>query len=459
MDPQTDTFKILMFPWLAHGHIFPFLELAKKTLSRKRFHIYFCSTAINFPSINSFVEKTSLASSIDLVQLHLQPSIELPPHYHTTKNLPSKLNLTLLKSFQTAKSSFSNIIDTIKPDLVIYDIFQPWAAKISSSRNIPAVHFAAFGAATSAFVHHHYVSRGDDCNFPFSTALCLKDQDRKTIDDLIEFLCANVFDGDRDVLFANYKLSTDAIVLLKTCRGFEGKYIDYVSDACGVKIVPAGPLVTGVCENAEESSEYVMKWLSKKNTCSTVYISFGSEYFLCKEEIDEIAKGLELCDVNFIWVIRFPVEEKDVSVEEALPEGFLDRVRDRGIVVSEWAPQANILAHRNTGAFISHCGWSSITESVYFGVPVIGMPMKLNMFIDAKMLVDVGACVEVKREGNGVYKGDEIANAINKVIVGKTGEGIRRKARELSEKMRTEEERALDETAEELWRICLQNKK
>ncbi|GFP85291.1 beta-d-glucosyl crocetin beta-1 6-glucosyltransferase [Phtheirospermum japonicum] len=433
-----------MFPWLAHGHIFPYLELAKQTLSRKKFHVYFCSTAINFPSINSFIEKTSLANSIDLVQLHLQPSIELPPHYHTTKNLPSKLSFTLLKSFQTAKPSFSNIIDTIKPDLVIYDVFQPWAAEISSSRNIPAVHFAAFGAATTSFFHHHCVSRDDDNKFPFSTALCLKDQERKTVDDLIEF---------------SYKLSTDAIVLLKTCRGFEGKYIDYVSDACGTKIVPVGPLVTDVCENAEESSEYVMKWLSKKNTCSTVYISFGSEYFLCKEEIDEIAKGLELCDVDFIWVIRFPVEEKEISVEEALPEGFLDRVRDRGIVVSGWAPQANILAHRNTGAFISHCGWSSITESVYFGVPVIGMPMKLNMLIDARMLVDAGACVEVNREGNGVYMGDEIANAINKVIVGEMGKEIRRRARELSEKMRTEEERALDETAEELWRICLKNKK
>ncbi|KAK6122652.1 hypothetical protein DH2020_043605 [Rehmannia glutinosa] len=300
------------------------------------------------------------------------------------------------------------------PDLVIYDIFQPWVAKIAVSLNIPAVHFAAFGAATVSFVHHHYNCWDD--NFPF-TALCLEDHEKKSVDALIEFLYANVFEEDKDVLFVNYRLSTE-IVLLKTCRGFEGKYIDYASAVSRTKMVPVGPLVTGVCENAEESSE-VMKWLSKKNQHSTVYISFGSECFLSKNQIDEIAKGLELSGVNFIWVIRFPVEEKNISIEEAIPEGFLDRMKNRG---------------KNR------------------------MPMKLNMYIDARMLVDAGACVEVKREENEVFKGEEVAKVINQVIVGKTGEVLRQRAQELSEKMRMEEEQALDETTKQLWQICLKNK-
>ncbi|KAL8486278.1 hypothetical protein ACS0TY_023112 [Phlomoides rotata] len=49
-----------------------------------------------------------------------------------------------------------------------------------------------------------------------------------------------------------------------------------------------------------------------------------------EEEIDEIAKGVELSEANFIWVIKFPVMEKIMSIEEALPQGFLDR----GLVVS-----------------------------------------------------------------------------------------------------------------------------
>ncbi|KAL0368268.1 UNVERIFIED_CONTAM: UDP-glucosyltransferase 29 [Sesamum calycinum] len=110
-----------MFPWLAHGHIFPYLELSRRLLIRKNFHIYLCSTPINSTSINTFIHNNNLSESIEVVQLHLQPSHELPPHYHTTKNLPSHLAFTLIKAFQTAESSFSDIITTLKPDLVILD--------------------------------------------------------------------------------------------------------------------------------------------------------------------------------------------------------------------------------------------------------------------------------------------------------------------------------------------------
>ncbi|KAK4477908.1 hypothetical protein RD792_017173 [Penstemon davidsonii] len=398
------------------------------------------------------MEKHSLNNSVELIEIHLKPSPELPPHYHTTKNLPSNLNFTLLKAFQTSSSSFSEIVSTLKPDLVIYDILQPWAAKISSLQGIPAVHFAAFGAATMSFVYHYYTSF--DANFPFKE-LFFKDHEKKSLDDMIDFYYANIFEKDKDVIFVNFKLSCD-VVLLKTSKGFEGKYIDYVSNKCKKEIVPVGPLVSDASEIDEESSE-ILKWLSTKKKYSTLYISFGSEYFLSKEEIEEIAKGLEFCGVNFIWVIRFPIGET-VNIEEALPKGFLVRVNERGKIVEGWAPQAKILAHESTGGFMSHCGWSSINESVYFGVPVIGMPMKLNKFIDARMLGDVGACVEVIRNENEVYKGEEIAKAINKVIFEKNGEELRRRARELSEKMKIEEEQALDETSEHLWWLCLKNK-
>ncbi|KAL8544731.1 hypothetical protein ACS0TY_005094 [Phlomoides rotata] len=65
---RRSNFKILMFPWLAHGHIFPFLELAKRILKIKNFHIYLCTTPINFSSIDAFIHANSLRNSIELVQ-------------------------------------------------------------------------------------------------------------------------------------------------------------------------------------------------------------------------------------------------------------------------------------------------------------------------------------------------------------------------------------------------------
>lgn len=46
----------------------------------------------------------------------------------------------------------------------------------------------------------------------------------------------------------------------------------------------------------------------------------------------EIAQGLELCNINFIWVIRFSVGDK-TSVEKTLPKDYLDKVGGRGLVV------------------------------------------------------------------------------------------------------------------------------
>lgn len=42
-----------------------------------------------------------------------------------------------------------------------------------------------------------------------------------------------------------------------------------------------------------------------------------------------MAHGLELSDVNFIWVIRFN-EGKKMKIKDGLPNGFLEKERDKG---------------------------------------------------------------------------------------------------------------------------------
>ncbi|KAL8519468.1 hypothetical protein ACS0TY_010412 [Phlomoides rotata] len=452
MDSENCSLSILMFPWLAHGHIFPYLELAKRISKKKNFHIHVCSTAINLSSINQFIHKNSLAESMQVVELHLEPSPQLPPHYHTTKNLPSNLKRTLLEAFQTAKSSFSNIIATLKPNLIIYDIFQPWVPDLASQLSVPAVHFTPFGAAVMSYVHHHYVTWKHDFPFP---ELRLQDHVKKSVDEFIEFARARFYNQDKGMIFVNFNKSSE-IALMKTSRGLEGKYIDYFSSIPNSRIIPVGPLVTSVDDKDDhihDEDTEILQWLSKKGQYSTVYISFGSEFFLSKEEIGEIAKGLELSGVNFIWGLRSPPGEKPNFAEEAIPGGFLERAGDRGRMVFGWTPQAKILAHGSTGAFLSHGGWSSINESMYYGVPMIVMPVILDAYVNAGMLGDAGAGVEVPRTGEAV------AEAINKVVVEKScAEGFRVRVGELSEKMRMEEEEEMNVAAEELWQIASKNK-
>ena len=137
--------KILMLPWLAHGHVSPFLELSK-LLATKNFHIFFCSTSIILHSIRSKLPQKLLSSSnIQLVELTLPTSADLPRWRHTTAGLPSHLMFSLKRAFDSAASAFDGILQNLKPDLVIYDFLQPWAPAVALSADIPAVMFQCTG--------------------------------------------------------------------------------------------------------------------------------------------------------------------------------------------------------------------------------------------------------------------------------------------------------------------------
>ncbi|PIM97747.1 UDP-glucuronosyl and UDP-glucosyl transferase [Handroanthus impetiginosus] len=380
MDPKQTTFRTLMFPWLAHGHIFPFLELAK-TLSKSNFQIYFCSTAINLDSIKKTLNHDdSNVVPIELIELKLPSFQELPSHYHTTKNIPHHLMPTLMKAFQESTSNFCKIITNLKPDLLIYDSFQPCAAKMASSLGIPCVHFATSGSTTFSFCHHWYTHKSYD-SFPYK-GMYLREYEKRNL--VVHGGSIKVEHIGEGFAFGVFELSCE-IVLMKSCRGIEGK------------IVALGPLLV---KNQGNVDLETIHWSSQKGELSTLYISFGSENYLSKKQIQEIAKGLELSNVNFIWVDRSP-------------------------------------------------------KSVYFGVPVVAMPLKLDQPVNSRLVGEGGFGVEVIRDENGEFDGKGVAKAINMLFLGESGEGIRRRVKELSEKMRMEEQEGAFGVVEELTRICI----
>ncbi|KAL8521596.1 hypothetical protein ACS0TY_011933 [Phlomoides rotata] len=79
-----------------------------------------------------------------------------------------------------------------------------------------------------------------------------------------------------------------------------------------------------------------------------------------------LALGLENSKKPFIWVIRTPTGFNLKTESKFLPDGFEERFaqNNQGLVVHGWAPQLEILCHRSTGAFLSHCGWNSTVESL-----------------------------------------------------------------------------------------------
>ncbi|KAM3302260.1 hypothetical protein P3S67_016762 [Capsicum chacoense] len=389
MEAKKKTISVLMFPWLAHGHTSPYLELAKK-LADRDFHIYLCSTPINlnYSFKQSVIENYS--QSIELVDLHLPSLPNLPPRYHTTNGLSSHLMRTLKDAFRMADPKFSEILQALNPDLVIYDYNQPWAADFASSLNIPAVVFIIYSFPFPEIYLHEY-----------EMLSIMKNIDE--IPDHEKFTLSDTLRRSRD------------LILVKAYRDFEGKYMDYLSNIFSKKIIPLGSLVQQSID--QDDHEEIKQWLDLKEKSSTIFVSFGSEYFLSKEEIHEVPKGLELSKVNFIWVIRFPQGEK-ISMQDALPKGYLEKVGERGMVMEGWAPQAKILQHPSIGGF-----------AVEY----------------------IGAAVEAAGDKDGNLQSEEIAKAIRKVVPEESGEAVRKKVKKLSEMMNAKgDEEIMDGVAQEL---------
>ncbi|KAF5733698.1 crocetin glucoside glucosyltransferase-like [Tripterygium wilfordii] len=440
MEARQKTISVLMLPWLAHGHISPYLELAKK-LTKRNFYIYFCSTPINLNSIKPKIsQKYSL--SIQLVELHL-PSLEgLPPQYHSTKGLPPHLMTTLKKALDMSSTNFTKILEHLKPDLLIYDFLMPWAPEAAQRMNILAVNFMIVSTVAIAFVVHRVRNPSDE--FPF-LEIFLHDYEKLLLDKALE-------DGrDKDKAFNCLEQSCN-IVLMKTFHELEGKYLDYLSVIFKKKMVPVGPLVQDPIQEIEDGSKEMIKWLDRKEQSSTVLVSFGSECFLTKEEREEVAYGLEISKVNFIWVIRFHEEDK-TNLEESLPPKFIDRIGEKGIVVEGWAPQARILRHCSIAGFVSHCGWGSVMESMKLGVPIITMPMQLDQPLNARLVEDVGVGLQVKRNKSGRFEREEIAKVIRELVVEKN-EDVKRKAKEMSEHLINKGEAEIDKVVNELVNLC-----
>ncbi|KAK4607694.1 hypothetical protein RGQ29_001496 [Quercus rubra] len=436
---RSNSISILMLPWLAHGHISPFLDLAKK-LSLRNCHVYFCSTPINLkPVRESLIDKTF--SSIQPVDLHLPYLEELPPQYHTTKDLPPHLMSSLKKAFDSAKPKFSNILKVLKPNLLIYDFMQPWAPVAAREENIEAVMLSTCGAAASSLMAFYSNNPGKE--FPFQALNFPQDECEKSMH-FLHYTANGITNKER---YMQCIERSSNIILIKTSREIESQYIDYLSGLVGKEIVPVGPLVQEPAKNRDDDM-VIVEWLNKKDPSSVVFVSFGSEYFLSLAEMEEIARGLELSKVSFIWVVRFHGGDK-ISIHEALPEGFLERIREKGMVVEGWAPQAKILGHSSIGGFMSHCGWSSTLEGMVFGVPIIAIPMRLDQPLNAKLVVEVGVGVEVSRE-NEKLKAEEVAKAIKKVMMQEEGKEVRKKAKELSQRMKDKDDGEMDVVVEKL---------
>ncbi|KAM7481828.1 hypothetical protein LguiB_006411 [Lonicera macranthoides] len=184
-------------------------------------------------------------------------------------------------------------------------------------------------------------------------------------------------------------------------------------------IYAVGPILNRA-QHSEEKSESIMKWLDDQPPSSVVFVCFGSMGSFGMEQVREIAQGLELAGYRFIWALRRPppvdkpmdFPSEYTTHDEVLPEGFLDRTAKIGKVVG-WAPQFTVLSHVAIGGFLSHCGWNSILESLWCGVPITTWPLFAEQQLNAFQLVrEMGLATEITLDYNAL-KDDKVEKIVS----------------------------------------------
>nr|QXO36869.1 UGT71L3 [Salix purpurea] len=234
-------------------------------------------------------------------------------------------------------------------------------------------------------------------------------------------------------------------IIVNTFAELESHAVSYLNGEASVpQVYTVGPVVDlkGNSPVADGSQrEEIMNWLDAQPEKSVVFLCFGSQGSFGVPQLKEIALGLEQSGQRFLWSIRRPPSQESLNpgevndYSELLPEGFLGRTKNVGFICG-WAPQVEVLGHKATGAFVSHCGWNSILESTWYGVPVVTWPLYGEQQINAFQLVkDAGVAIEIKmdyrKDGGEVVMADKVAKAVTDVIEG--GGEVKSKVKAMSE--------------------------
>ncbi|KFK39495.1 hypothetical protein AALP_AA3G251300 [Arabis alpina] len=175
-------------------------------------------------------------------------------------------------------------------------------------------------------------------------------------------------------------------------------------------VYAVGPLLD-LKINGSNSDNEILMWLDAQPRRSVVFLCFGSMGGFREEQAKEIAIALERSGHRFIWCLRRALPMGPLAefpnLKEILPEGFLDRTAEIGKIIS-WAPQSAVLASPAIGGFVSHCGWNSILESVWFGVPIATWPLFAEQQLNAfEMVEELGLAVEIRNHFRGEYMAAE----------------------------------------------------
>ncbi|KNA05254.1 hypothetical protein SOVF_192090 [Spinacia oleracea] len=414
---KSKSLHIAMYPWFAFGHFTSFLHLANKFAERGHKISFFHPTK-TLPKLSTHNHHPNL---ITFIPISVPPIDGLPLGAETTNDVPASARPLIMDAMNLTRPVIDSQLALLKPDFIFFDLTE-WLPDVARKHSVKSVYFSTVYAV--AFAYLSPPARNVPDNYRFNEAdlvdpppgfpcsnIRLRAHEAREFGDL----CSRDF-GGLPFMEKNVRSFKECdVVCFKTSREMEGDYCDYVEKHYGNKpVYLTGPMVPKPPSSKLDDSFDC--WLKGFGNGTLVYCALGSECVLDKDQFQELILGLELTGRPFLAALRPPSGYE--TIEQALPEGYSERIKGRGIIDGGWVQQQLMLHHPSVGCFVTHCGAGSLSEAMLSECQIVLIPQAVDQFINARMMsLDLKVGVEVdKGENDGLFTKQDVFKAIEVVM-------------------------------------------
>ncbi|KAM5557467.1 hypothetical protein ABKV19_024714 [Rosa sericea] len=444
---------IVLYPSPPIGHLVSMVELGKFILTcHPSCSIHILITTPPYRADDTAPYIASVSATTPSIIFHHLPTISLPPSSTSSPNHETLTFEVLRLNNPNVHKVLLSISNNFTVQAFIMDFFCGLGLSVAIDLNIPGYFFFTSGAG---------------CLASFLTLPAIHKNTDKSLKDLNTLLAIPGVppipssDMPKPVLVRNDKayecflenstqLPKSAGIIVNTFESLESRAIRAISvGLCLPEDVPTppifciGPLIFAHNQRGGGNDDVpeCLTWLDSQPSGSVVFLCFGSLGLFTKEQLGEIAAGLERSGQRFLWVVRNPPSHNqsvaiagqvDPDLDYLLPDGFLDRTKDRGLVVKSWAPQVAVLNHDSVGGFVSHCGWNSVLEAVCAGVPIVSWPLYAEQRFNRVILVEeIKIALPMNESLDGFVNATEVEKRVRELMDSEKGESIRKRTKAL----------------------------
>ena len=453
---------IVLYPGPGIGHVVSMIELGKLILRRysHRFSIIILLSTGPFdtPATTSYIDHISQTNPS--ISFHRFPYLSVDTS-SSTCNIVAVFSEFFRLSASNVLHALQQLSKTSTVRAFIIDYFCASALPVARDLGIPTYHFLTTGAAVNAAVlyfptiHKQYESSNKSFKDMPTTFLHFPGLPPLQATRMLEPWLNRDDPAYDDMLYFSELLPKSDGLLINTFHDLEPIAVKTIREGTCVPngqtppVYCIGPLIADTGEDESNIAGSVarhgcLSWLDTQPSQSVVFLCFESNGTFSPAQVKEIANGLERSGKRFLWVVKNPPSNDkskqiavtaDVDLDALMPEGFLERTKDRGMVVKSWAPQVAVLNHPSVGGFVTHCGWNSVLEAVVAGVPMVAWPLYAEQHMNKAALVEVmKMAIGVEQRDEDMFvSGAEVERRVRELMECEEGRELRERSRKTRE--------------------------